>query len=70
MTLFGRGLVLAGGPIIANCFVGLPNCLVGLKPPPVNCLNRAASEPPPNPVNCLTRVVVPVSWALTFPEPV
>ena len=55
MTLLGLGL-----PITPNGFVGLPaNCLVGLRPPAVNCLMSAASDPP-SPVNCRASVVVPV----------
>jgi len=58
ITLLGLGLPPC--PPIPNCFVGLPaNCLVGLKPPPVNCLMRAASDPP-SPVNCRANVVAPV----------
>lgn len=45
MTLFGRGL----GFELMSCFVGLI-LRVGFKPPPVICLNSAAS-PPAAPVN-------------------
>ena len=52
ITLLGRGR-----PPEPNCFVGLM-LRVGLKPPPVSCLN--IGSPPPIPVNCREIVVVPV----------
>ena len=67
MMLFGLGL--PPWPI----FVGLAaNCLVGLKPPPVNCLMSAASELA-NPVNCRANVVAPVYCVIVrngaWPDP-